>query len=348
MIQPYNKAEVVFDILEEIGFEGKNSKVYIAYDHHLGADLVIKKVQKKAFNGQEELFFEEAKTLYLSSHQNVVPVHYACKDPDHVYIALPYFQKGSLKANMAQKVFTVREIVRYASQFLSGLHNIHSKGLIHFDLKPDNILLSNNNEALVSDFGLAKHTNALGLASPDGFYNKHVPPEVLVTTAFTNAFDIYQVGLCLYRMCNGERDFEQQFAKYANPDKTLNIAEFTKDLRAGNFPDRTHFLEHIPEKLRKVIRKCLAVDPDERYDTVIDLTNDLSSIDGNELDWQFSENGQVRQWDKHSDNRVISITVDQNNKSHATKTIGARTSRIVDHCKDNLTRQELRRFLREN
>ncbi|RUM92661.1 MAG: serine/threonine protein kinase [Thiomicrospira sp.] len=349
MIQPYNRAEVVFDILEEIGFEGKNSNVYKAYDHQLGAELVIKKIPKHAFNGNHSNFFDEAKTLYLSSHQSVVPVHYSCIDSDHVYIALPYFPNGSLKANLANRFFTVREIVRYACQFLSGLHNIHSKGLIHFDLKPDNILISKNNEAVVSDFGLAMHTNTIGVASPAGFYNKHVPPEALVTQAFTNAFDIYQAGLCLYRMCNGDQNFEQQFNKYIDQqNRTFKQAEFMEDLRIGTFPDRNHFLEHIPSRLKRAIQTCLSVDPDSRYDTVIDLINELSSIDGNELDWQYSEKGTDRNWIKQLGETVISITVDQNNTSHATKGKAGNARRVTKYCKSNLTTRELKRFLREN
>lgn len=97
MIKPYNRAEVAFDVLEEIGFEGKNSQVYRIHDHHLDAELVIKRIPKSDFNGNQSQFFYEAKVLYLSSHPNVVPVNYACEDNDYIYIAMPFFQNGSLK-----------------------------------------------------------------------------------------------------------------------------------------------------------------------------------------------------------------------------------------------------------
>ncbi len=90
-----------------------------------------------------------------SAHPNVVQIHYACYDADRIYLAMPYYRKGSVTSLITDKYMTVREIVTVGCQVLSGLHNIHSKGLIHFDVKPDNILLSDRGEALLSDFGLA-------------------------------------------------------------------------------------------------------------------------------------------------------------------------------------------------
>lgn len=348
MIKPYNRAEVAFDILEEIGFEGKNSQVYRIHDHHLDAELVIKRVPKADFNGNQSQFFSEAKVLYLSSHPNVVPVNYACEDNDYIYIALPFFQNGSLKKIIQSRMLTIREIIRYACQFLSGLHNIHSKGLIHFDLKPDNILISKNNEALVSDFGLAKHTNHLGLAQPDQIYNKQVPPEALAAAQFSSAFDIFQAGLCLYRMCNGEHNFEQQFNAYISP-QGFEQARFIQDVQSGAFPNRSFFLEHIPEKLRKIVKKALKVDPDERFTTVIDLINELSAIDGNELDWQYCETGTERRWQKEEDGKVTYIKIDQTGKSEAKKGNDCNGyRRITSYCKSNISDRELRRFLKDN
>jgi serine/threonine protein kinase len=166
MLKPYKRAEVTFEPILEIGQEGKNSTVHVVNDPNLNAQLVIKTIPKSSLNVAE--YFSESQILYLSSHPNVVPVHYACEDADSIYIAMPYFQKGSLNVLMSNKSLTVREIIKYACQFLSGLHNIHSKRLIHFDVKPDNILLSDSDEALISDFGLSRHTDYSGLAVSPG------------------------------------------------------------------------------------------------------------------------------------------------------------------------------------
>jgi len=129
---------------------------------------------------------------------------------------MPYYAKGSIKILLSNRFLTVRQIIRYAIQFLTGLHNIHSKKLIHFDVKPDNILISDNDEAMLSDFGLAQPVNLLGIAGQDRLYNKQRPPEAFKYDHFDLRYDIYQVGITLYRMCNGNDIFNNQFLKYTN------------------------------------------------------------------------------------------------------------------------------------
>ena len=138
--------------------------------HQLDAEIVVKQIPKAKIASTAN-FFDESKALYASAHPNVVQIHYACEDTDSVYLAMPYYRKGSVTGLITGKNMTVREIVTVGCQILSGLHNIHSKGLIHFDVKPDNILLSDRQEALLSDFGLAKQMNLSGVAFQDRLYS---------------------------------------------------------------------------------------------------------------------------------------------------------------------------------
>ena len=141
----YQRAEVSFKKIKEIGQDGKNSQVYVVHDEHLDTELVIKEVKKELGFSKKD-YFEEARTLYSSSHPNVVQVSYACEDEKKIYVATPYYRNGSLKDKMREGYLTSREIIRYSTQILNGLHNVHSKNLIHFDIKPDNILISDRNE----------------------------------------------------------------------------------------------------------------------------------------------------------------------------------------------------------
>jgi eukaryotic-like serine/threonine-protein kinase len=149
MLRPYNRAQITFDLITEIGQDGRNSRTYLARDHQLDAEIVIKEVQK-AYLASAPSFFEESKALYASAHPNVVQIHYACEDTSAIYIGMPYYYRGSIKTLMTAQRLTVREIVTLGCNVLSGLHNIHSKGLIHFDVKPDNVLLSARSEGLLS------------------------------------------------------------------------------------------------------------------------------------------------------------------------------------------------------
>lgn len=347
MFKPYSKAEISFDLRREIGHEGSNSTVHIAHDRQLDAEIVIKKILKSQFDSVDR-FFEESTILYLSSHPNVVPVHYACEDAESVFIAMPYYARGSLSKFIDSRYLTVREIVVLGCQIASGLHNIHSKKLIHFDVKPDNVLLSSRGEALLSDFGLAQRMSPAGTAEQDRMYFKMLPPEVHRTSTYTHAFDIYQFGLTLYRMCNGNRAFHHQFDKYG-PANSFDRDQFKYDLRNGRFPDRDVFPEHIPHRLCRLIKKCLEPDPKDRFLAAIDVANELAQID-NRFDWQYSVRKGTRVWVCQDDERIFRLSVAQDDTSIAEKTMIAsgRTTKIKEYCKPSIKSSDIKRFLEEN
>lgn len=115
----YLPAVVSFSKQTEIGAEGKNSRVFLAHDKHLDAEIVIKEMPQNSAN--LEKIAKEAKVLYASSHPNVVQIQYACKDDDNFYIAMPFYRNGSLKSLMAERYLTAREIIRYSIQFINGV-----------------------------------------------------------------------------------------------------------------------------------------------------------------------------------------------------------------------------------
>lgn len=343
MLKPYHKAELTFDIIREIGQDGKNSHTFIAHDHQLNADIVAKRLLKASLNSPDE-FFAESKALYASAHPNVVQVHYACFDDDHVYVAMPYYSAGSMKDLMAARHLTVREIIAMGCQVLAGLHNIHSKSLIHFDIKPDNILLSARGEALISDFGQAKQMNFSGIAAQDRLYGKMIPPEATRTDHFDRRFDIYQVGLTLYRMANGNAHFYDQFAKYGPPNN-FDRGAFQFDVRNGRFPDRSSFLPHIPSTLRNVVRRCLEVDPASRYGSAVDVANAIAGIDGPCLDWQLQLQGNSRVWTKTIDGTKLEVVVNADGSCEGYKATDSGTRRRVrDLCKNSINDKELKKL----
>jgi eukaryotic-like serine/threonine-protein kinase len=113
--------------------------------------------------------------------------------------------------------------------------------LIHFDVKPDNVLISDRGEALLGDFGLSKQMNFSGIAAQDMHYTKMIPPEALRGgDQLDRTFDIYQLGLTLYRMCNGNRSFYDQYAAFGT-DRNFDRAAFRDAVRGGDFPNKRLF-----------------------------------------------------------------------------------------------------------
>lgn len=339
MIIPYQTAQVSFHKKERIGENGENSEVYVVHDEHLDAELVVKQIKTDGFN--EEQYLLEAQLLYKSTHPYVVQVLYACKDTQHIYMAMPYYRNGSLHQVAEAQGLTCRQLIRYSIHFLSGLNNIHSKGLLHFDIKPDNILISDSDEALLSDFGLAKNMDEDGFATPDATYRNHLPPESAHTRDFDNSADIYQVGLTLYRLLAGLDSIENQRHAFAN-GAALSAAQ-----RRETYPDLSQLPLHVPKRLKTIIKKCLKFEPNTRYQSVIDLLNDLSSIDDLGLDWQFSLVGNTQRWESiSSDGTTLLVEVSDNGRCTAQKkTAGGAFRRKANFCEDNPTPERIHEIL---
>ena len=286
-------SEIRAEILQQIGVgEGRNSTVYLARDLQLNGHIALKEVPLDQFENPDE-YFREAVTLFATACSRVVPVQYACKGDDCVRIAMPYFAKGSLSKIIQRHPLTTREIVTYGQHILAGLHHIHATGFVHFDIKPTNILIGNDGTALVSDFGQSRRVNDLGVASVPPLYLYHWPPECLVSNMTTKLSDIYQVGLTLYRLANGDAFFKSQVHPSSSRDRLSQL------IATGHFPRRDRFLAHVPSSLRRVIRKALQLDPSRRYQTALEMADALGRVDSL-LDWQYRWDGIGHLWFRRS------------------------------------------------
>jgi len=257
--------------------QGRNSEVYLAHDPQLNGKIALKEIPINEFPDSTK-YFSEAQKVYQNKHRHVVPVLYAARDTDKIRIAMPYFKNGTVQDVLNKEYLTVNQILIWSYQFLLGLHHIHSNGYIHFDLKPSNLLIHDDGSVMVSDFGQSQEVNDLGVAENPRMYLMHFPPEVFLYSKSTKQADIYQAGLTLYRMCNGDEFFKSQ--------KPLDVYELRDKVLNGKFPDRKKFLPHIPSRLKRIIRKALKVDPSERYQTAMDMINDLGQVDPLQ-DWKY-------------------------------------------------------------
>ena len=300
------RGELDFELRREIGQEGRNSRTYEAFDPQLNATIVVKQVARADFVDADE-YFKEAQRLYEVRHPHVVPIHFACRTADNVCLVMPLYA-GSVQGILTHRHLTVREIVKYGLGFLSGLHHVHVRGLVHLDVKPSNILLDHADRAALADFGLARIVDAHGLAEQDIMYRPHRAPESLTGTKVGAPADIYQAGLTLYRMALGGTSLEEQWAKVSGDDQ----AAYKAVLR-GELPNRSNgaFPAHIPAKLRGAIQRALQVDPDERFGTVLDLLGELAKVD-QFLDWRYDTDANgMGIWRKSSVNREHEITMER-------------------------------------
>lgn len=329
MLTPYKKADVAFEWIRDLEEQGCFSRVYLAHDAHLDHDLVIKEIEKKE-NTNHDDYFNEARLLYKNAHPNIVQVQYAAQCERNIYIAMPFYHNGSLNRLMKAMNLTSREIIRYSIQFLSGLYHIHSKGLMHFDIKPNNIMISNRNEAMLADFGLSQLINEESRATPEFGYHFHMPPEYfsLSTNDYNFTFDIYQAGLTIYRMCVGHDKFQSERSSFRT------IEQLRESIINGSYPLK-EYPSHIHKKLIAIVNKCIQVDPNKRYQSVLDVLNDLSAISDGALDWrlQMAEPTNCTcEWQKVAGSTILSIVFDSENASTTGARLyeGGRKRRITD------------------
>ena len=268
-------------ILKKIDSEGVNSALYIVEDTQLGSKFILKQIDKKNLKEYEK-YFEESKKICSLNHPNIISIKHASYDDNYIYIVMPYYKKGSLYNLLQNESLTIREIIKYALDFLQAVYYIHKNNMVHCDIKPNNILISDENKAILTDFGSALYLNEDGNAKLKNVYYKHIAPEQCLNSTINKKIDIYQIGTTLYRMCNGNEEYNKQLRRY----KDLNSLKIA--CANGKFPVRKKYLPHIPKSMILIIEKCLKVNKDERYNNVLEIMNDLSLINEN-LDWRYQK-----------------------------------------------------------
>jgi serine/threonine protein kinase len=337
MFDKITKTELYFKKKEEI-YSGGFGKIWLATDQQLDAEIAIKEIKKENFKSESE-YYTEAKILYYSRNHNIAKIFYGCQDHKNIYLAMPYYKNGSLHCLINKRFLTANEIIRYSLQMLSGLHHIHSKRLIHFDIKPKNLLIGDDNCINITDFGISRFCNDFGVAERAGFTIDYMPPEYDDFKSHSNAFDIYSAGVTIYEICVGSKNFFEQINKVCNNHG--RVKPLLKDaIKKGKFPDRKYMLPHIPNSLKRIIKKAIDIDLNNRYITVLEMMNALAKItDGN--DWRFNPvTDEHMEWD--CDNRKIVSIKNGGNWDVETRKNGKRQTK---YCKKGLTEKEVNNFL---
>ncbi|WP_287828339.1 serine/threonine-protein kinase [Bacteroides sp.] len=291
------KVNINYREIKPLDNQGYNSRVFLIHDIQLDKEFVLKKILKDSID--PEAFFREARLVEKCQHKHILPIRYAGEDSDgnNIDIVMPLYKNGSLKNKITNgNSLTIKESLRYFIHIILGLHFVHSQRMVHFDLKPDNIMISDADEAVLADFGLAQEVDNNGIAQFDKIYGLHYTPEAILTgdrigvQLGTLMSDIYQLGLTMYRVVNGFSSLEKQVS---------NLGGITTNyILESKFPDRKSYGLHVPSKVKTIINKCLSLNPLDKYKSALDILNDLSSIpNSNHLLWKQSiNNDNYKQW----------------------------------------------------
>lgn len=181
---------------------------------------------------------------------------------------------------------------------LRGLEYAHEKEIVHRDIKPANILIGDNGEGKLSDFGLAlPDLKKLDLSAVKGYqYLLHLAPEVSTFADHDKLADVYAAGVTLYRLVNGDSYLP-----------VLKPMEAVRRARAGEYPDRSHYRGFVPIALKRVINKAMAINPDERYQSAEEMRRALEAVPI-AMDWEESNLVQGRKWTGSDGERDLEVT----------------------------------------
>ena len=330
--------------IEDFPVQGANSHSYLASDVNLDRSIAVKDIKNSSITNESvEEYFSEARIAAFAKHPLVMPVYYAGFDAGTgiARVVTPYYKNGCMHAYInrllsCNQLMSIKEVISKGIEIAQGINHLHSLEILHLDIKPSNIIISNDDKIIVTDFGQSKLLNGEEFVTGIRLYCKNLSPETLQGVADKRT-DIYQFGLLLYRLCN-ENLFQAQFSVY----KTQQ--QLDSDIKNSNFPNRKEFNVHVPNSLLKIIKKCLNSDPSDRYADFYEVINDLCYSDGYDL--QLNVDESKMHGIKNEKSYIIDYHLDTSNNRYDTiiKINGRQKSAF---CKTKLTENQLRNNIKK-
>ncbi len=275
-----------YEIREIIGVGGM-AVVYKAYDN-IDDRIVAVKILKEEFLANEEFrrrFKNESKAIAVLSHMNIVKVFDVSYGDRLQYIVMEYVEGITLKEYIQQQgVVSHREAVFFIMQVLRALQHAHDKGIVHRDIKPQNILLLENGVIKVTDFGIARFFASETRTMTDSAIGSvhYISPEQARGDVTNDKADIYSVGVMLYEMLTGKLPFES--------DNTVSVA--IMQLQKDPALPRT-INPQIPIGMEQIVIKAMQKNTYDRYQSAAEMLLDLEEFRRNpsiQFDYSYSNN----------------------------------------------------------
>jgi eukaryotic-like serine/threonine-protein kinase len=250
---------------------GGTAEVYLAHDEILDRDVALKVLRRQHAENEEfiKLFRREARSAAALNHPNVVPVYYWGRSEDgRYYMTMEYISGGTLKDRVGGPL-DPSTVTRLGLQVADALRFAHERGVIHRDVKPHNILLTEAGDAKVADFGIARATNATTTSQSSPFMGTagYMSPEQAKGESVGPASDLYSLGVVLYEALTGELPYSAE-DPVALAMKHVN--ELPRSPREAN--------PEVPKDLTALALKLLAKRPEDRYPNASALAEDLERV----------------------------------------------------------------------
>ncbi len=268
MINKGTKINDRYEIIKPIG-EGGMANVYLAYDVILNRNVAIKVLRGDLANDEKFVrrFQREALQASSLSHPNIVEMYDVGEDKGVYYIVMEYVDGKTLKQLIKKRgALTISECIDIMLQLTDGVEHAHEGYIIHRDLKPQNIMIQENGEIKITDFGIAMALNNTQLTQTNSVMGSvhYLPPEQASGKGSTVKSDIYSMGILFFELLTGNLPFKG--------DNAVEIA--LKQIR-DDIPSVRAINPSIPQSIENIVLKATAKNPKNRYASAKEMHDDL-------------------------------------------------------------------------
>jgi len=250
---------------------GGTAEVYLGVDVFTGDPVAVKELKPSFFKSEfvREKFLEEANQYLYLDHPNIVKLKDFIKHDETHYLVMEYVDGKNLSEHISNVTgpIPIQNIALFLNEVLSAIGYVHEKGLIHLDIKPSNIMLSDRNEIKIIDFGISHDSKGKNLESVMGSPS-YMSPEQIDGQNIDFRSDIYSLGVTLYEMVTGKLPFlncesrDEMFAAIRN--KNLPFVKVPYE-----------FDKEYEEKINVIIQKSTKKNKKERYQSCEEFQIDL-------------------------------------------------------------------------
>lgn len=282
-----------YKILNQLG-KGGMGEVYLAEDTRLGRKVALKFLSAKLVddNWAKRQLVKEAQAVAMLEHPNICAIHGIEEEAGYSFIVMQYAAGETLAALIRKQLPDIKQVISFAVQIVSAVAEAHAHGIIHRDIKPQNIVVTSSEQVKVLDFGLAKTVqrklNAHALTDDTSRVSKnglvvgtvaYMSPEQLRAERLDFRSDIFSIGTVLYELVSGKKPFAR------NSD-----AEVISAILTSRPAPLTRAANGISPDLNRIIFKCLEKDKEQRYQSASEVLLELGSLQ------QVSKVAAHRRW----------------------------------------------------
>lgn len=257
-------------VKSELG-RGGMATVYRAHDPSVDREVAIKVLPREMLHDPQfrSRFEREIKMVAALEHPSIVPIYDVGDEDGQPYFVMRYMTGGSLSDGIEKGKFSVQDTARIIEKIARGLAYSHRKGIIHRDLKPDNILFDDSGDPFISDFGVAKLTEASGGLTGSGVIGTpaYMSPEQAQGNEIDSRSDVYGLGVIIYQMLSGQQPYS------ADTPMGVVVKHITEPV-----PEILNLIPNLPHEVDDVIKTAMAKDKANRYPTTVDLAKALNMV----------------------------------------------------------------------